>query len=485
MSLNEIRASKGWMLCLAAMLTLGSAFAQNATPSRPGNSADQAFAGVTLTGARGGPVLNQNTGMSYPSIQDAVNAATAGDTLVVQSNIVEGQVNFDKNLTLTSGGGVTVSAGVDTGDTGDNRGWFLVDSGVSLTVSNLAFDGTGQAIYQAFRHKGTGSFTNCSFSNIFFPSGGGTEAGFAIVSFDDGASASLSVSDSDFSEYGKVGVFAFGDTTVTVSNNTFTGRGADMDNVNYGVEAGGGADVTVDNSVFTDHTATEGPAGSAGILSSTSFGAGTSLDADSNWFTSNTSGILTPTGDGSTVAANFNTFFGNGNGMSMGSSANAENNWWGCNGGPGAGTCDGIVGTGTVDADPWLVLTVTSDDASLIFGETTTIYADLTFNSDGIDTSASGTVIDGLTATFDGGGIGTVSPMSSTTVNGVATTIFSPLAFNTDGFVCATVSAMTACTPMEVAVATIPTLGEWGMIAFVAMLAVAGVVFMRRARLNG
>jgi hypothetical protein len=485
MSLNEIRASKGWMLCLMALLSLGSAFAQSGSPSQPGNSADQAFAGVTLTGERGGPVLNQNTGMSYGSIQAAVTAASAGNTLVVQANIVEGQVNIDKNLTLTSAGGITVSAGVDTTDVGDNRGWFLVDSGVSLTVSNLAFDGTGQAIFQAFRHKGTGSFTNCSFSNIFYPSGGGTEAGFAIVSFDEGASAGLTVSDSDFSEYGKVGVLAFGDTTVTCTNNTFTGRGADMNNVNYGIEAGGGASVSADENIFTDHTAVEGSAGSAGILSSTAFGAGTSLDAQSNWFTDNTSGILTPTGDGSAVTANFNTFFGNGNGMRMGSAANAENNWWGCNGGPGAGTCDSIAGTGSVDANPWLVLTVTAGDSMLIFGESTTISADLRFNSDGINTSGSGTVIDGLTASFDGGGLGTMTPLSSTTINGVATSTFSPLAFNQNGFVCATVSAMTACTPMETAVATIPTLGEWGMIAFIGLLAVAGIITVRRARING
>jgi len=483
MSLNEIRASKGWTLCLLALMTLGSAFAQNGAPSEPGNSADQAFAGVTLAGNRGGPVENMTSDMTYPSIQAAVTAANPGDTLVVLSNLVEGQVNIDKNLTLTSNGGITVSAGVDTTDAGDNRGWFLVDPGVNLNVSNLAFDGTGFDIYQAFRHKGTGSFSNCSFSNILFPNGGATEIGFAITSFDDGAAASLSISDCTFSEIGKDAVFAFGNTSVTITGSEFTGRGALSENISYGIEVGGGASVNASGNTFTDHTATDDGADSAGIFSSTTFGAGSEVTATSNWFTDNTVGMLTSIGDGSSITANFNTFFGNSFGMSMGVSADAENNWWGCNGGPNSGTCDTTAGS--FDTDPWLVLTVTADDNMLIFGESTTVYADLTFNSDGVDTSGSGSVIDGLLATFDGDGLGTMAPPSSTTVDGVATSSFSPLAFNQDGFVCATVSGQSACAPMETAVATIPTLGEWGMIAFVGMLAVAGVIFMRRARLEG
>ena len=81
------------------------------------------------------------------------------------------------------------------------------------------------------------------------------------------------------------------------------------------------------------------------------------------------------------VEAHFNRIVGNGigvnNDLDQPDLIDATNNWWGCNAGPGALNsagnpgCDKITGAtafgvdpGLVDADPWLVLSITAEEES-------------------------------------------------------------------------------------------------------------------------
>jgi hypothetical protein len=68
-----------------------------------------------------------------------------------------------------------------------------------------------------------------------------------------------------------------------------------------------------------------------------------------------------------------------------GSSVDAENNWWGCNEGPGGDPgCSAASGTTLPDYDPWLVLGLGASPTSISpGGDTSTITADLTKNSAG------------------------------------------------------------------------------------------------------
>ena len=66
----------------------------------------------------------------------------------------------------------------------------------------------------------------------------------------------------------------------------------------------------------------------------------------------------------------------------------AENNWWGCNAGPGYTGCDSV--TGTADFNPWLVLGVSAVPSTINSGGSSTATADMTDNSDAADTSGSG-----------------------------------------------------------------------------------------------
>lgn len=66
--------------------------------------------------------------------------------------------------------------------------------------------------------------------------------------------------------------------------------------------------------------------------------------------------------DGGTLNLSFSRIAGNtaGNGKGLyvtgGATANAADNWWGCNGGPGAAGCDDVQGPGIKYTNPWLML---------------------------------------------------------------------------------------------------------------------------------
>jgi hypothetical protein len=97
--------------------------------------------------------------------------------------------------------------------------------------------------------------------------------------------------------------------------------------------------------------------------------------------------------------ANFNRIVGNAVGVQYGSTVatgnnatiDVENNWWGCNFGPGAGgtgctgTANGILvfagNTGSLDANPWIVLGVSASPNQITPGGTSSITADMTHNS--------------------------------------------------------------------------------------------------------
>jgi hypothetical protein len=151
---------------------------------------------------------------------------------------------------------------------------------------------------------------------------------------------------------------------------------------------------------------------------------------------------------------------------------NAENNWWGCNFGPGlggagcAGTANGVmcttadspteggkngditIGSCLVDFNPWLVLRLTAVPNTVIVGGNSALTADLTFNSDNVDTHLSGNIPD-LTPVAFAGVDGTVAPSSTSTTSGKANSTFTGTSVGA-GSASTTVDMQTVSTPITV-----------------------------------
>ena len=93
----------------------------------------------------------------------------------------------------------------------------------------------------------------------------------------------------------------------------------------------------------------------------------------------------------------------------------AENNWFGCNEGPGNPGCDVVIGD--VDFDPWLVLTFEVDPALVPSGGGSALLASLNANSDGLIAPCS--VPDGTPVAF-ASTCGPVNPAFTSTIDGEA-----------------------------------------------------------------
>jgi parallel beta-helix repeat protein len=147
------------------------------------------------------------------------------------------------------------------------------------------------------------------------------------------------------------------------------------------------------------------------------------------------SNLYTPTGS-STAQLYLNRIYNNTHGVNLISSNtifNLTNNWWGKNDGltvytsaPPA-TYDIYYNAGTVTYNPWLVLNATANPTTILNFANSTITANLTYNSNGIDTTTlygGKTVINGIPVNFSSDSLGTVNPAASTLTSGMATTIF-------------------------------------------------------------
>ncbi|MEA1952641.1 MAG: PKD domain-containing protein [Planctomycetota bacterium] len=235
------------------------------------------------------------TGANDETIQNAIDAATAGNQINIEAgtHTEGGQIVVDKDLAIVGEDTATtiLTPGFDTGDGGDARGWWLVEDGVDLDISEMTLDGTGNNVYQAFRHKGTGSFDQMAFENILYNESGPDYSGVAIAAFNYG-SGDVDVTNSTFDNIGRIGVLYF-DTGGTFQGNTYTGKGAG-DWLDYALDISAGAVVNVIDNTITNNLGVASVDGStsAGILVTTYFGAGTTATlTGNNVISGNTAGI--------------------------------------------------------------------------------------------------------------------------------------------------------------------------------------------------
>jgi hypothetical protein len=98
----------------------------------------------------------------------------------------------------------------------------------------------------------------------------------------------------------------------------------------------------------------------------------------------------------------------------------ATNNWWGCNGGPGATGCDTVEGLAVYS--PWLVIGLSATPATVYRNVgLSRLIADVSHNSDGV---AAGTSFPNNTEIAFGTDIGSVSPPGESTLGGRQSSTF-------------------------------------------------------------
>ena len=332
-----------------------------------------------------------------PTIQAAIAAASPGDTIMVAAGtyVEVDQIVISKNLTIIGANKDTtiIKPAQNTTNSGDGRGWFLVNTGIQFNLSNVTLNGSGYKVYQGIRDKGSGTIANCNFNNIQYEPSGPAYYGQAMVIFGNG---NVNVAGCTFTAIGRVGVLYYGATVTgsTFSNNTYTGKGTG-NWLDYGVEVGAGAIATITGNTITNclGVALVDNSTSAGILVSTYFGAGTTATITGNTLTGNTGGIavgINPS-DTSTVVAHYNSI--NGNTVygiqTTAPPVDASANWWGST---APSTVAGSI-SGTVDFTPLLD---SGTDTDLVAPGFQASLSSLTVHTLGSQTGSTGRIQEGI-----------------------------------------------------------------------------------------
>lgn len=260
----------------------------------------------------------------------------------------------------------------------------------------------------------------CSFSTYY---------SYGVIAFESGA---INVSGTVFNN-NDGGIYAWTPgATSTVSGNVFTNSryaGIDIDqgttNISNNFIVGSGFGPVVGIGAYSYNGNTANTIGNLQQNSITD-----ALQANVELTDFSTSDVAFPT-----VTANFNRLSGNARGVNnatTSSTVSAENNFWGCNGGPQAVSGNGCSTiSNLVDADPWLILDDTiSSQGSVNAGGTATITTSLRKNSDGVTQTTylpnpiAGIYPNGIPVNFSSNSFGSVSPAVTPLINGSASTTF-------------------------------------------------------------
>lgn len=261
------------------------------------------------------------------------------------------------------------------------NGILVGGTGSSASIANTTITGVGATSLLAqsgiqIYGRATGTISNSSVNNNLYSLNSGAATG--ILTADAGA---VSVTGSSFSG-NSYAIYQY-NASLPLTPSTFSATSSSFtNNPGAAIVYSAAASPTITNNIITGSNI-----GIAGFVADnqTSTVSGNSITnatgANSvailfNDFSSSTNTTL------ATVNANFNRLSSNNTGGLTGlqndsaSSVNAENNWWGCNAGPGSTGCDIVVATspGTVDSDPWLTLNgINASPTTLNYSQASTI----------------------------------------------------------------------------------------------------------------
>lgn len=386
----------------------------------------------------------------YKTIQKAVDCASAGDTINVAAGTYVENVTISKSLTLR-GANADQDARLPRGAES------VVDGNLTGTVFGVS---AANSTINGFRvQRGQGGPWNAGIgvsasnvqvlNNIITDNAIGLTAVGAIS-----ATVQRNLFDANnrlVAPAGGNGLYTDVSTNLNVSSNHFVDHTANVA-VNFAA-AGASAHTGLnffDNYLANNRIAVNAMGLSGGTLHYNGFagntdalvfnGANNGAVVKQNLFSSNATAIRTANpyniGNSSNLAVTFNRLLDNTTAIVVLGGytgfLNAENNWWGCSYGPGAGgalcskTSNGV--SGSVDADPWLRLQLSATPGRAgQNGGRASVIADLTFNSLGQNTAGAGHLPNGMPAQFTAT-LGAISPTATSSAGkAIATFTAGPL----------------------------------------------------------
>ena len=117
------------------------------------------------------------------------------------------QIHVTQNISIVgaSRDATIIEPGFDTTNSGDGKGWFLVDPGTTFNLSHVTLNGAGHLVFQAIRDYGSGTIDDVAFKNIQYNSSGPDYDGRGIIAF-GGTGSVVDVTNCTFANIGRIGV---------------------------------------------------------------------------------------------------------------------------------------------------------------------------------------------------------------------------------------------------------------------------------------
>ena len=270
------------------------------------------------------------------TIRRALDVAAAGSTInITNGTYTEGnpQLVINKDVTLSGENKelTIIKPAQNTNNSGDGRGFIVVNSGVDINLSSVTVDGDGKLVNIGILSHGTGTIDNCILKNIGYYPSGPSYAGRGIAFYDN----NMTISNNTLSNIGRIGIYTYGASVTNgqILNNTFVGKG-EGNYLDYGIEVEGGAKAIISGNHISNcqGIASVDNSGSAGIMATTFFANGTQAEVTNNIFENNSVGIAVgyDLTDQTTVIAHQNSFLNNDYAISSSAPVvNATCNWYG------------------------------------------------------------------------------------------------------------------------------------------------------------